>query len=319
MATKLEKILNLETNVIAMEQELVKYHDMFLADGVIDDYEQEQLDTMFATINNVVEEIFQLKAALPPEIDKATFLAGKYKETNYSPPTGTGLFDVSLNPKSGRLEVLVKVNFTFEDGDAVDFNDLKGQSAIWSDAEIKKWKASYIALMEGRWGGKYHFHHPDLKNVTVYVDVEIDEKTSGWHYDLKINKIPKGEMEQSSVTHLGKRTGGVFKASKKTDKHSVDLDSEDLTFIDKGTDVKDKQKGAVHEFGHMVGLGDEYDDRKAGIKHAAMVRNALGTVLTEGNFDDVMSVGNTIEKQHYVTFLAALKKVTGLNKWQFKK
>jgi hypothetical protein len=32
----------------------------------------------------------------------------------------------------------------------------------------------------------------------------------------------------------------------------------------------------------------------------------------------IMSVGNTIEKQHYVTFLEALQTVTSDKKWKFK-
>lgn len=320
MASKLEKIEKLESNIIMIERKLLEYKKMFEESGDgIDANEQKQLDKMFAAIEKAVEKLFQHKASLPPETDKAKFLGGTYKKTNYSPPTGMGLFDVSLNPKNGRLEILVKVKFVFEDGAPTQFAGKKGEVHTWSSSEKKKWAANYIALIEGRWGGKYHFSHPDLKNVTVYVDVEVEEHTSGWHYELKVNKIPKGEMEQSSITHYGTTVGGKFTASTDTDKHEADLDSEDLTFVHKGTPVKEKQKGAVHEFGHMVGLDDEYVDGFPDIAHAAMVRDALGTVLAEGNFDDVMSVGNHIEKQHYVTFLAALKEVTGLRKWQFKK
>jgi hypothetical protein len=70
--------------------------------------------------------------------------------------------------------------------------------------------------------------------------------------------------------------------------------------------VDEKQKGAVHEYGHMIGLDDEYTVDGA-IEHAAMVRSALGTTLVEGSSNDIMSGGNTIEKQHYITFLQALK------------
>lgn len=312
MADKLEKIVRLEENIIAMEKEILKYQEMFEADGVITKEEQGQLDAMFSTINAVVKELFRRKAALPPEITRSVFMAGTYEKKNYAPPTKLGLFDVSLNPKNGRLEILSKLNFNFIDGAAADFAGKKGESNAWSDKEKKEWRRAYIALIEGRWGGKYHFIHPDMNNVTVYVDVEIEHADAGWHYDLQVKKIPKGDFEQSAVS--------IHDADPSTDEMVATLDSNDLKFVTKDASVKDKQKGAVHEYGHMIGLDDEYVDSDPGtIWHETLVRDALGTVLVEGNFKDVMSVGNQIEKQHYVTFLQALKDVTGLKKWQFKK
>lgn len=307
MSDQLDKINKIEADIIAMEKELERYHGFFLEDdGEISDAEQSSLDTMFATIKDAVEELFRRKAALPPEITRAVFMAGTYKKANYAPTTGRGLFDVSLNPSNGRLEVLTKVKFDFIDGTAADFVGHDGENHVWTSAEKKKWKASYIALIEGRWGGKYHFVHPDMNAVTVYVDVEVEEATSGWHYEANITKIPKGEWASSSVG----RNNRVPESLQTT------FDSEDLAWSDKG--VKDKQKGAVHEYGHMIGLDDEYPVDGA-IAHATMVRDALGTVLVEGKFNDVMSSGNHIEKQHYITFLQALKDITNLRKWQFKK
>jgi hypothetical protein len=244
-------------------------------------------------------------------------MAGKYKKTNYVPLTGIGLFDINLTPSDGRLEILTKVKFDFIDGNPTKFAGKKKESNIWSTSEKKKWAAEYITLIEGRWGGKYHFIHPDMIGVTVFVDVEVEEVASGWHYELNITKIPEGDFKGSDVSHFIDKSG---KALAKTDKHQGNFDSEDMDWKHKGTSVKESQMGSVHEYGHMVGLDDEYSDSDPGkIAHQTLVRDALGTVLVEGNYQDVMSVGNHIEKQHYVTFLAALKDVTGLKKWQFKK
>lgn len=313
MSDKLDKINKLEENIIAMEKELEKYQELFLEDdGIVDSEEQSRLDTMFATINDTVAELFKRKAALPPEITRAVFNAGKYEKKNYAPPTRLGLFDVSLNPKNGRLEVLSKLKFNFIDGELADFYGKKGESHTWSKNEKKKWQGEYVALIEGRWGGKYHFIHPDMKDVHVYVDVEIEAVDAGWHYDLQIKKVPKGVLEISSVS--------IHDEDPSTDEMTSTLDSNDLTFVTKDESVKDKQKGAIHEYGHMIGLDDEYEDSDPGtIWHETLVRDALGTVLVEGNYKDVMSVGNHIEKQHYVTFLQALKDITNLKKWQFKK
>ena len=68
MSDQLDKINKLEENIIAMEKELEKYQQLFLEDdGVVDSEEQSRLDTMFATINDVVAELFKRKAALPPD------------------------------------------------------------------------------------------------------------------------------------------------------------------------------------------------------------------------------------------------------------
>lgn len=308
MPDPIEKINNLEQNIRAMEQELLDIKEDYLTnDGEIDSEEQAHLDEMFGVIKDAVEELFQRKAALPPEITKDVYLAGTYEQDNYTPSTSLGLFDVSLDPSTGRLEVMTKIKFDFVDGTAAEFVGHTGQSHIWSDAEKTTWKNSFIALLEGRWGGKFHFVHPDMPNVQVYVDVEIEEANAGWHYEANITKIPKGEWKGSAVQYS---TG-----TNQPDTLEATLDSGDLEWADKG--AGEKQKGAVHEYGHMIGLDDEYAVDGA-IAHAAMVRSALGTVLIEQTSNDIMSGGNTIEKHHYITFLQALKDITNLNKWQFK-
>lgn len=84
MSDKLEKINKLEENIRAMEEELLKYQDLFLADdGVIDKAEQNMLDDMFAVVNDAVEALFVQKGKLPPEITFAVFMAGKKKQTTF--------------------------------------------------------------------------------------------------------------------------------------------------------------------------------------------------------------------------------------------
>ncbi|MCX2743012.1 DUF4157 domain-containing protein [Mangrovivirga sp. M17] len=241
------------------------------------------------------------------------FQSQTYYQTNFTPATGRGLFDVGLNPLNGRLVIQLFVNFNFVDGTAADFAGLSGQSKTWTDSEKESWKAKFVKLIEGRWGGKYHFINPNLPGITVYTDVEIEESNTNWHYQLNVTKIPENGFKGSSISHYTDSSGNALGQK---NKHYGTLDSEDLKFTDKG--AAEKQVGAVHEFGHMIGLGDEYNDGKSGITHAAMVKTALGQTLTEGKNNDIMSAGNSIEKQHYVTFLDALQKLTSDNSWKFK-
>lgn len=61
------------------------------------------------------------------------------------------------------------------------------------------------------------------------------------HWEIEITKIKPGAFRTS---YVNPRTGNVV------------LDSEDLTATPKG--FGQMQQGAVHEFGHMLGLDDEY-------------------------------------------------------------
>ena len=71
----------------------------------------------------------------------------------------------------------------------------------------------------------------------------------------------------------------------------------------------------AHEFGHVFGLADEYEEgsRNAG---DASGHNKLsndmdtGNALVENN-DGIISMGNTVRAQHYSVFVWALRELTG--------
>jgi len=93
------------------------------------------------------------------------------------------------------------------------------------------------------------------------------------------------------------------------------------------------QNQAAHEFGHMLGLQDEYasDPTRAqgkifgtgapvGTVHPQDARSTaagLGNSVYENN-DNLMSLGSTIRSPQYVTFMEALRAVTGSSEWRLK-
>lgn len=91
---------------------------------------------------------------------------------------------------------------------------------------------------------------PSGKKVHLHLD--FDTQIGGWmldHWEITVIKIPKGDFMRSSVNPL---------------LGNVSLHSEDLTNVPKGR-AGQLQAGAAHEFGHMLGLANDY---KTGSKHA---------------------------------------------------
>lgn len=92
------------------------------------------------------------------------------------------------------------------------------------------------------------------------------------------------------------------------------------------------QNTAAHEFGHMIGLDDEYASPAGGFAPGAGTPGNIGDTTDHNdlaqamgggvrgavseNSDNIMSVGNTVRPQHYATFHKALEKVTG-EKWEY--
>jgi outer membrane protein OmpA-like peptidoglycan-associated protein len=96
------------------------------------------------------------------------------------------------------------------------------------------------------------------------------------------------------------------------------------------------QDVTAHEFGHMIGLGDEYAATGAGptATHYDLVKKAFGTdyadqVAKRGDTDyaSIMEGGNDVRIQHYVTIWAGLVEATksaalpdpkfGFDDWKF--
>ncbi|MEW6581749.1 MAG: reprolysin-like metallopeptidase, partial [Actinomycetota bacterium] len=80
------------------------------------------------------------------------------------------------------------------------------------------------------------------------------------------------------------------------------------------------QTVVAHESGHMFGLDDEYTGSgpyAAGkpTEHTKVAEEAGYSGVQHATSDSIMSEGQEVRPQHYVTFLDALKQVSGMSDW----
>jgi hypothetical protein len=82
------------------------------------------------------------------------------------------------------------------------------------------------------------------------------------------------------------------------------------------------QTVVAHESGHMFGLDDEYTGSGAyaagkTTEHTDFAAKAGERGVLHAKSDSIMSEGSIVRRQHYVTFLDALKVVSGIEEWDF--
>jgi hypothetical protein len=203
--------------------------------------------------------------------DKAKFMAWLWEGPSWHPSTGLGNFDILYEPKTGLLTVTVKCRFKFIDGKASDWEDLDidPDEVKWDDAAKVKWKRDFTRRVSAFWSDHFTFHctrdwWEDLHAVVKVKFVESSHKNS--HYDLNVTKIPDAAFRRSSV----RRLKGPAKHGKSY------MNSEDLSpAVHTG---EREQTPAYHEAGHMLGLGDEYHDKKhtGPVAHDKLVRAEFG-------------------------------------------
>ena len=169
------------------------------------------------------------------------------------------------------LIVFMKVQFFFR----------KNGDLRWSESEKNIYVQQWVSSIKNTWGNNRVIKTlPD--NKTVKIDFRFHTQIGGFmldHWEITVTKIQAGAFRQSYLTPKAK---------------SVTLDSEDVTFAFKG--FGQKQRGAVHEFGHMLGLDDEYQD----------------TSNYSTQYSSVMNRGESVNMRHDAYYKSWLEKV--LNK-----
>jgi len=163
----------------------------------------------------------------------------------------------------------------------LQFKFKKGTRDWASEAEKRAWMNNYVSAIESAWSNQHRIilaegdacdcKCPNGTQVKIQITPLFEGIHVSEHWALYIERIKDGGFQGSSTnTSFG----------------SVKLDSEDLTPWWKGTDF---QRGAMHEFGHMLGLSDEYNV-KGGVTHWLK------------DTGSVMHSGDAVRPHHYTPF-----------------
>jgi len=167
------------------------------------------------------------------------------------------------------LELAMKIEFDFTEGP-------DGQR--WTAAERQQFIDDYTAAVEAAWHG-HMFTDDNGEQITLDIDLDVGERPGGFfggvrdvldtseNWSIEVVKIDAGGFNQSYVVP-GQNTGR--------------FDSEDVNPVSKG--ASDPQVGAAHEFGHMIGLPDEY--------------NGKGGPEVQNDTDSIMHTGMDVRDRH---------------------
>lgn len=242
------------------------------------------------------------------------FYQSPHRRRNNRPSTGRGLFDVEYNPWTSELEIKVKLKFSFVNGSAAEFPAASAADLTWTRAASQRYKRDFMRTVSRHWSSRHTFYctRDWWENLEANVVVRAVEVSRNEHYAVTVHKIPVGGFKVSSVTPPTV-VGGV--------PHGVaEFDSEDLKYVNKPGNAR--QRAAVHEFGHMLGLGDEYPtaaNPNAVVAHSALVRAEFGHRQRRRHGRRIMAGGERIDPEHGVTFLEALKRATGISDWSHRR
>jgi hypothetical protein len=159
-------------------------------------------------------------------------------------------YDLKLYEMPGgsyEMVVFMKLQFFFESGDG----------GAWTPDEKQQYMRNWQMLISTAWGGRQLKRLKSGKSVSVRLEFSVQE--AGWmldHWEITVTKIKPGEFQHSWV-NCRNGNGG--------------LNSNSLTPFRKAP-PNVMQRPAVHEFGHTMGLDDEYKPGTtyAGDKRAAM-------------------------------------------------
>lgn len=214
------------------------------------------------------------------------------RETNVTMPAGlrtvaacdiTAYYEKGSNAR-GVIYVTAICSLNFKEGTSSN----GGGKLIWTKDDKKAFMSSMRSLIYWTWSDKHRITTasvvPAVTDYGVIVDVRLVEDMSVFshsHWNLDVKKVDA--FDRSGV--YGE--GGGFAWNGKGE-----FDSQDVVSVPKAGG-RTTQRAVVHEFGHMIGLRDEYPDRTGAPEDNP-------NWLTD--IQSVMNGGEMVRDRHYAMF-----------------
>lgn len=204
----------------------------------------------------------------------------QHEEEDVSPYAGLDVndaYDLALymaqdSNTRGVLIVHMNLQFLFKKGKAKD-----GSRLTWTEDEKKKYVKDFLRAIWDVWTEAFTIRTDartlQLKEIVVQFEfnTQIDGSWTSDHWELEITKVDK--RKTSSVDE---------------DWGNATLDSEDPYYT-----FKPNQRAAAHEYGHMMGLQDEYVDDEG--------EPEQNPHWTEDE-DSIMNLNETPRPRHFTPF-----------------
>jgi hypothetical protein len=218
-----------------------------------------------------------------------------FEEEDVTPPAGVrpnDAYDLALyqekgKPDRGVLVVKIVLQFQFRDGES-QLPRTRGRTLHWRGAEKITFARKCKDACYNVWNDRHRItttsQTPAVKDIGVQFDIQ--NLIEGWHvsdhWEIVVTKADDW-MQSGTQTSGWSWDRGVCVAG------NAYLDSLDTNFDRIGTS---QQRGAPHEFGHLLGLRDEYP--------AAPDCARTWT----GDADSIMHSGEQVRARHYAMFAA---------------
>ncbi|MBW4522664.1 MAG: OmpA family protein [Scytolyngbya sp. HA4215-MV1] len=216
-----------------------------------------------------------------------------------------------------------------------------GSTRLNSDARdtLRRFIISFQAPAGGSGSNLTILGHANTRGGTPEQNQKISETRANVVADFLKTTQVEGKTLANAATRMTSVTGGGTTGADEGDEwRRVDI----TVAGGQGQNV------AAHEFGHMIGLDDEYASTPKRNKAGKIVKDKDGSPVSRGlisgtggevgdptatnplakdvglggsvyeNNDNVMSLGNTVRPQHYATFMQALHEVSSLTEWGMK-
>jgi hypothetical protein len=208
-------------------------------------------------------------------------------QKNYSPPTQgkvASAYDLYLYPEVGSSDRAVLVVYTTVQFIFVDGKSSSGTALTWAAGEQKPYAQKFVDTIFDVWDDRHRLK--DTSGNAQWKDIgvvfEVDYWVGGWvaseHWELQVVKVD------------GWHTSFIWPRKNTGEMDNLDLDMT-IKVPATGTTAAIAQRPAAHEFGHCLGLKDEYVDPEG--RH-----NPHWTTDRES----ILASGEKVRERHYAPF-----------------